>query len=65
MLIHEAERNAGSMQVLLRNFCADLDFAIAIRTMILKNKKAYAGRSRMLDSIAEMNNKKPSIRQNR
>ena len=33
----------------------DLDFAIAIRTMILKNKKAYvqAGAGIVYDSIAE------------
>ena len=45
----------------------DLDFAIAIRTMILKNKKAYvqAGAGIVYDSIAKMNTKKPSIRQNR
>ena len=56
--IYEAEKEkrgvyAGAIGYL--SVTADLDFAIAIRTMILKNKKAYvqAGAGIVYDSIAE------------
>ena len=56
--IYEAEKEkrgvyAGAIGYL--SVTGDLDFAIAIRTMILKNKKAYvqAGAGIVYDSIAE------------